>query len=162
LDHAGAAQDHTRRRAARPHLHPPPPGRPRRRARPARALGPPIVVRYAPRAHVDAPESQPAARPAEPAATDAAPPSAASPNAEAVPPNADAASPNADASRTAIVGPALRTWLRHVVPLTLLSALALSPLIALAMRARAPANAAEAKAVLPLGWMLLAAAWLPQ
>jgi len=118
-------------------------------------------VRYAPRAHVDAPESQPAARPTEPAATDDAPPSAASPNTAAAP-NADAASPNAAAAQSAIVGPALRTWLRHLVPLTLLSALALSPLIALALRARVPASAAEAKPVLSLGWMLLAAAWLPQ
>ena len=133
-------------------------------------------MRYA-RAHVGAPETQSVAGSSEPAATDTAPPSAdaAQPTADAAQPTADAAQPTADAARpadavlpstasaqVAIVGPAIRIWLRHLVPLTLLSALALSPLIALAMRARAPANAAEAKAVLSLGWTLLALAWLPQ
>ena len=61
-----------------------------------------------------------------------------------------------------IVGPAVRTWLRHIVPLTLLSAIALSPLVALAARVPAPANAAAARPVIQLGWTLLAGAWLGQ
>lgn len=61
-----------------------------------------------------------------------------------------------------IVGPAVRTWLRHIVPLTVLSAIALSPLVALAARVRAPADAAAARPVIQLGWTLLAVAWLGQ
>jgi hypothetical protein len=61
-----------------------------------------------------------------------------------------------------IVGSALRAWLRHLVPLTLLSAIALSPLIALALTTRAPADLAGAKAAVTRGWTLLAFAWLAQ
>jgi hypothetical protein len=62
----------------------------------------------------------------------------------------------------AIVGPAVRTWVRYIVPLTLLSAIALSPLVALASRVHAPADAAAARPVIQLGWTLLAVAWLGQ
>lgn len=61
-----------------------------------------------------------------------------------------------------MVGSALRIWLNYAVPLTLLSAIALSPLILVALRVRIPADAAAAKSVLSLGWTLLAAAWLGQ
>jgi hypothetical protein len=64
--------------------------------------------------------------------------------------------------RAAVIGPAIRTWLRYLVPLTLLSALALSPLIAIALGTRAPADLAAAKAVASRGWTLLAFAWLGQ
>jgi hypothetical protein len=118
-------------------------------------------VRYA-RAHVGAPETQSVAGSSEPAATDTAPPNAdAATDADAARP-ADAVLPSTASGQVSIVAPAIRIWLRHLVPLTLLSALALSPLIALALRARAPANAAEAKAVLSLGWTLIALAWLGQ
>ena len=70
---------------------------------------------------------------------------------------------SADAAAPArIVGPAIRTWLHHLVPLTLLSAIALSPLVALAARVHAPADAAAARPVIQLGWTLLAVAWLGQ
>jgi hypothetical protein len=62
----------------------------------------------------------------------------------------------------AVVGPAIRTWLGHIVPLTLLSAIALSPLVALAASVRVPADAAAARPVIQLGWTLLAIAWLGQ
>jgi hypothetical protein len=61
-----------------------------------------------------------------------------------------------------IVGRAVRTWLSYLVPLTLLSALALSPLVVLALGAHAPADPAAARPVIQLGWMLLAVAWLGQ
>jgi hypothetical protein len=62
----------------------------------------------------------------------------------------------------AVVGPAVRTWLGHAVPLTLLSAIALAPLIAIAVGVHAPADAAGAKPVIQLGWILLGVAWLGQ
>jgi hypothetical protein len=61
-----------------------------------------------------------------------------------------------------VIGFAIRTWLGHIVPLTLLSAIALSPLVALAARVHAPADAAAARPVIQLGWTLLAVAWLGQ
>ncbi len=61
-----------------------------------------------------------------------------------------------------VVAAALGTWLRYVVPLTLLSAVALSPIIAAALRTRAPVDPAGAKAVLTLGWELIALAWFGQ
>jgi hypothetical protein len=64
--------------------------------------------------------------------------------------------------RTAIIGPAVRTWLGHAVPLTALSAIALSPLVAVALRTRAPVDAAGARSAIGLGWTLLAVAWLGQ
>jgi hypothetical protein len=59
---------------------------------------------------------------------------------------------------TGEIGPAVRTWLRYLVPLTVLSAIALAPIVAIAMRARAPVNLATAKAVTALGWELIAVA----
>lgn len=72
---------------------------------------------------------------------------------------ADPAPPGADGLRDGVVGPAIRTWLRHIVPLTLLSAIALSPLVALAFGVRAPVDPAAARSVIQLGWTLLAVAW---
>jgi hypothetical protein len=62
----------------------------------------------------------------------------------------------------AVLGPAIRSWLHHLVPLTLLSALALSPLVAIAARVRPPADPAGSRAAIQLGWTLLAVAWLGQ
>jgi hypothetical protein len=61
--------------------------------------------------------------------------------------------------RPSVVVEALRIWLRYLVPLTLLSAVALSPVIASAFTTRAPVDAASASATLPRGWLLLAIAW---
>jgi hypothetical protein len=61
-----------------------------------------------------------------------------------------------------VVIAALRTWLRYAVPLTWLSAVALSPVLATALRTRAPVDQAGAKAVLALGWELIAFAWFGQ
>lgn len=58
-----------------------------------------------------------------------------------------------------IAGLAVRTWLSYLVPLTLLSALALSPLVALTLGVHAPADPAAARTAIQLGWMLLAVAW---
>jgi len=84
----------------------------------------------------------------------------------AVDPEAVAAE-DAEASRAAdpqpsIVGAAIQTWLRYLVPLTLLSAVALSPLIAFALATRPPADLAAAKSVVSRGWTVLAFAWLGQ
>lgn len=62
----------------------------------------------------------------------------------------------------AVIGSAIRTWLGHIVPLTLLSVIALSPLVALALRVHTPADPAAARPVIQLGWTLLAIAWLGQ
>jgi hypothetical protein len=48
------------------------------------------------------------------------------------------------------------------VPLTLLSALALSPILLFALQLRPPGNAADARALASAGWLLLALAWLAQ
>jgi hypothetical protein len=57
-----------------------------------------------------------------------------------------------------ILAAALRTWLRYLVPLTLLSALALSPVLYLALTARIPADATAAMALRRLAWELVALA----
>jgi len=56
----------------------------------------------------------------------------------------------------------LATWLRYVVPLTLLSAVALAPVIALALRVRAPLDQAGAGAAVTVAWEMLGIAWLGQ
>jgi hypothetical protein len=100
-----------------------------------RRLAPAIALRQARRSHVDTTsESKTAAGPAI----------------------------SAGDLHTAVVGPAVRTWVRYIVPLTLLSAIALSPLLVLAARVHAPADAAAARPVIQLGWTLLAVAWLGQ
>lgn len=64
--------------------------------------------------------------------------------------------------RPPVVATALRTWLRYAVPLTMLSAIALSPVIIAALRVRAPLHPAGANAALSAGWAMLAVAWLGQ
>ena len=61
-----------------------------------------------------------------------------------------------------LIAAALRTWLRYLVPLTLLSAIALSPLLYLALTARIPADATAAAALRRLSWGLVALAIVPQ
>ncbi len=100
------------------------------------------------RAVVDA--SAPATEPTAPAPSGTIP--AASPGADPQP--ASAGSLSGD-----IVGPAIRTWVNYLVPLTLLSAIALSPLVVLALGVHVPADAAAARPVIQLGWTLLAVAW---
>jgi hypothetical protein len=55
-----------------------------------------------------------------------------------------------------------RTWLRYVVPLTLIAALALCPVAYVAWRANVPADLVQARSVLHLGWLLAATAWMFQ
>jgi hypothetical protein len=100
--------------------------------------------------HVGTPDSQTAADPAPADAGDTAPPVA------------DPRVPGTGELQSGVLGPAVRTWLNYIVPLTLLSAIALSPLVALALGARVPAAPAAARPVIQLGWTLLAAAWLGQ
>ncbi|MGN6105504.1 MAG: hypothetical protein ACTHU0_10400 [Kofleriaceae bacterium] len=57
---------------------------------------------------------------------------------------------------------ALRTYLRYLVPLTALSAVALAPWWLVALRVAPPSDPAGARAVLRLGWMLAATAWIGQ
>jgi len=54
-----------------------------------------------------------------------------------------------------VVAAALSTWLRYLVPLTLLSAIAVSPALVLALRARPPLDPAGARAALTLGWEMI-------
>jgi hypothetical protein len=63
---------------------------------------------------------------------------------------------------TSLLQAAVDTWLRYIVPLTLLSAVALSPVIVIALRVRAPVDQAAANAVVATGWTMLAIAWLGQ
>ncbi len=56
----------------------------------------------------------------------------------------------------------LRTWLRYVVPLTLLAALAFVPMLWLAWRVPAAPDLAKARAQVRLGWILAATAWVWQ
>lgn len=72
-------------------------------------------------------------------------------------------------SPTAAAGPrgsviirALGTWLRYFAPLTLLSAIALSPVVVLALRAHLPRDQAGASALVTLGWEMIAFAWFGQ
>jgi hypothetical protein len=57
-----------------------------------------------------------------------------------------------------LVARALQTWLRYIVPLTLLSALALSPVLLVALMTPAPADAAAASALRVRAWELVALA----
>jgi hypothetical protein len=57
-----------------------------------------------------------------------------------------------------ILAAALRTWLRYLVPLTLLSAIALSPVLYLALTARVPADATAGLSLRRLAWELVAVA----
>lgn len=53
---------------------------------------------------------------------------------------------------------AVRTWLRYVVPLTLLSAIAFLPLVYVASRVGAAPDLAKARAQVRLGWILAGSA----
>jgi hypothetical protein len=65
----------------------------------------------------------------------------------------------APAAPRPIIAAAVQTWLRYVVPLTLLSAVALAPVIVIALRTRVPADPAGAKAVAATGWWMIGVAW---
>jgi hypothetical protein len=54
---------------------------------------------------------------------------------------------------------ALRSWLRYVVPLTLLSVVAFAPIALYAVRVATPVDANAAKATVKLGYELVAVAW---
>lgn len=55
-----------------------------------------------------------------------------------------------------LLGTALRTWLQYLVPLTLLSAIALAPVAVVALLTPVPADAAAAAALRARGWELAA------
>lgn len=59
---------------------------------------------------------------------------------------------------TSLLGPAIRLWVRNLIPLTALSALALSPVLAVAQLTRAPTDRASALAAANTGWVLVALA----
>jgi hypothetical protein len=71
------------------------------------------------------------------------------------------ARPRTEASAS-LLSSAAATWLRYLVPLTALSAVALSPLVLAALRTRAPTHQPGVHPVLALGWTMLATAWLGQ
>jgi hypothetical protein len=54
------------------------------------------------------------------------------------------------------------SWLRYLAPLTVLSAIALAPVIVIALRVRTPLDQASANAAVIAGWDILAIAWLGQ
>jgi hypothetical protein len=70
--------------------------------------------------------------------------------------------PEATTADRGLVATAIRTWLRYVIPLTLLSAIALSPLVIIALTLRVPGNAGQAVTTRGLGWALVGVAWLGQ
>lgn len=70
--------------------------------------------------------------------------------------------PAAARAAPSLAATALRTWLRYLVPLTVLSAVALSPLVILGLQVSVPRNAAEARTALTLGWAIVGVAWLGQ
>jgi hypothetical protein len=71
-------------------------------------------------------------------------------------------SPTAAGPRGAVIAPALGTWLRYLAPLTLLSAIALSPIVVLTLGAHLPRDQAGANALVTLGWKMIAFAWFGQ
>lgn len=66
------------------------------------------------------------------------------------------------APRAAVLAPAVGIWLSYLAPLTVLSAVALSPLVAVALRTRVPVDRAGVDATVALGWKLIAVAWFGQ
>jgi hypothetical protein len=63
---------------------------------------------------------------------------------------------------TTTLGLAARTWLRYVVPLTLLSVIALAPIVALALRQTVATDLDGMRAQMLLAWLVAGAAWVPQ
>lgn len=61
-----------------------------------------------------------------------------------------------------MIQPALQLWLSHVIPLTVVSAVALLPQIVIALAARPPSDPAGARSLIALGWTLIATAWPAQ
>lgn len=57
---------------------------------------------------------------------------------------------------------ALRTYVRYLVPLTLLSALVFAPVLWFVLRLPVPSDAAFAKQLLRVVWVLAASAWIAQ
>jgi hypothetical protein len=73
------------------------------------------------------------------------------------PPGQDAA-----LGRRSLPAAALRTWLGYAVPLTALSALALAPVVVIALQTRTPVDPPAAAATLVRGWLLISTAWFSQ
>jgi len=57
---------------------------------------------------------------------------------------------------------AVRTWLRYVVPLTILSAIALAPILWIALTTSPPADLVRARHQIRVAWLLAACAWTCQ
>jgi hypothetical protein len=74
----------------------------------------------------------------------------------------DALPPSETAARAPLLAAAVQRWLRYAVPLTALSAIALAPVIALALRTVAPTDRAALPGAVARGWMMVALAWLCQ
>lgn len=62
----------------------------------------------------------------------------------------------------AILALALRTYVRYVVPLTMLSALVFAPLLGFVGNAPAPIDGAAARSLLVLTWIVTSTAWIAQ
>lgn len=56
----------------------------------------------------------------------------------------------------------MRTWVRYIVPLTLLAFIACAPMLWIAFRSPAPPDVAHARAQLRLAWILASTAWVWQ
>ena len=66
---------------------------------------------------------------------------------------------DAATERPTVVAAAVRTWLRYLVPLTVLSAIALAPAVVVALRTRVPR---APSGIVTTGWVVLATAWIGQ
>lgn len=78
-----------------------------------------------------------------------------------MPPTPQRARPGSGAYAS-LLRSAVISWLRYIAPLTALSAIALAPLIVIALRVRAPLDQAGTNAAVIAGWEMLAIAWLGQ
>ncbi len=61
-----------------------------------------------------------------------------------------------------IVSLTLRAWLRYLAPLTIISAIAMLPIVWIALHTHAALDPTEARGQLRLGWELAASAWIFQ
>jgi hypothetical protein len=62
----------------------------------------------------------------------------------------------------AVATGALRTYVRYLVPFTVLSAIALAPALWITLHLPLPVGPAQGKSVVAFSWMLGAVAWVPQ
>src|SRR5205823_8176976 len=84
------------------------------------------------------------------------------PNAPACAARASCRSISAGSAASSSAGTSKMLHVRRAVPFVLLSAIALSPILLVALAVGRPHDVAEARQQLRLGWVLIAFAWLPQ